>query len=125
MGRNNRPNPFLETFEALLVFLEKECKEPLLSYQLKHFAHLISYEPYKIVLRLSSDKELFASSLKKVLDSYTEKNWIIDLKTEGGKETLIQKKKEEDQVLKDKIMSHSFIQSVLENFPDAKIRILD
>lgn len=124
MGRNNRPNPFAQTFEELLHFLEKKCKEPLLTYQFKQFAKVVSYAPFHLVLELSAKApEDFGVFLKKTLERHTHQVWQVEGKVTPDLQTIAQAQRAKEEEEKEAILAHPFIQGLMKAFPGSKIEI--
>ncbi len=109
------------TFESLLCLL-REKKEPLLASHLMQDVHLISYEPFKLNLKLTdhAPKDL-CRQLKERLKNWTGKEWTVEQSKEGGAATLYQQKEEKLQTLKKKASQAPLVKEVLEAFPGAKV----
>lgn len=117
-----RLNPFEKTFEDLLLFLERKCKEPLLAQQIRHFVHLIHYSSAHLIVRLTPDApQNFVHTIKRVLDHHTKQSWTIQMECTGGEKTLAKQEKEQKAYQKDQRLKHPLVLAIREAFPEVII----
>ncbi len=116
--------PMPNTFDDMLKMLE-EGREPLLASTLVHDAHLVSYEPGAICLRLTAHaSKAVVVQLKEVLFRLTRQEWRITVTQEGGAPTIAQVKQQEKKQEEDALLSHPTLQAIQSAFPGASVQIL-
>lgn len=111
----------IQSFDDIVQLCRKK-QEMRLYHHLREDAHLVSYHPGKLVLRLKDVvPEQFVSMLRQKLREWTEQPWQVDVSKESGSETL---KSQADQVVeakKEQAAETPSVKSVLEAFPGAEV----
>ena len=108
-------------FTALVALFERH-NEASIVFQLNDNAHLESFAPGRLDIRLKKQapKELTGRMIG-LLKEWTGENWIISLTTEQGDDTLYEQDQEAERQLRERLMKNPLIKAVLEQFSGAKI----
>ncbi len=113
--------PELADFDAVAALFE-ERREPRLHSHLVHDAHLVSFEPGRIALRLGERApDNFAAEVAKRLTRWTGAPWTVSAVEEGGDATLAEQHEDARRDLFERARQHPLAQHTLEIFPDAAI----
>lgn len=113
--------PAIDSFKAV-VELCRTKQEMRLYHHLREDAHLVSFEPGKIVLRVTDVvPETFSSQLRNALRQWTEQPWQVDLSSEEGSDTLKTKADKATEIKKGKASKDPSVKPVLEAFPGATV----
>jgi len=109
------------SFEDFVALFERH-NEATIAFQLNDNAHLESFAPGRLDIRLKQQapKDLTGRMIS-LLKQWTNTHWVISLTTEQGDDTLREQELENDQRLKARLMTNPMIKSLLERFPGAKI----
>ena len=111
----------LADFDAVAALFE-ERREPRLHSHLVRDAHLVSFEPGHIALRLGERApESFAAEVAKRLTRWTGAPWTVSAVEEGGDATLAEQHEDARRDLFERARQHPLAQRTLEIFPDAAI----
>lgn len=83
---------------------------------------LVSYRPGRIefVPTAKAPSDL-AQRLGSQLQAWTGNRWAITVVSEGGTETIVEKRNAADTALRAQAMEHPLVQAVIQAFPKAKI----
>ena len=116
------PQPVeLADFDAVAALFE-ERREPRLHSHLVRDAHLVSFEPGHIALRLGERAPPdFAAEVAKRLTRWTGTPWTVSAVEEGGGATLAEQHEDARRDLFERARQHPLAQRTLEIFPDAAI----
>ena len=111
------PSSFTE-----FVALFERHSEASITFQLNDNAHLESFAPGRLDIRLKQQapKDLTGRMIS-LLKEWTGENWIISLTTEHGDDTLYEQDQEAERQLTARLMENPLIKAVLTQFPGAKI----
>ncbi|MCF6216426.1 MAG: DNA polymerase III subunit gamma/tau [Emcibacter sp.] len=109
------------SFEDFVALFERH-NEASIAFQLNDNAHLESFAPGRLDIRLKQQapKDLTGRMIS-LLKQWTNTHWVISLTTEQGNDTLHEQELENDRRLKARLMTTPIIKSLLERFPGAKI----
>lgn len=111
----------VENFEQL-VALFGEKREALLQMTLKEQAHLVSFEPGKLVLNvLPPPARDFTVRVAEHLKNWTGDEWCVLLSHEAGAPSLQVQENAHKQKRKEEAATQPIVASVLDQFPGAKI----
>ncbi len=111
----------LADFDAVAALFE-ERREPRLHSHLVRDAHLVSFEPGHIALRLGERAPPdFAAEVAKRLTRWTGAPWTVSAVEEGGGATLAEQHEDARRDLFERARQHPLAQRTLEIFPDAAI----
>ena len=111
----------LADFDAVAALFE-ERREPRLHSHLVRDAHLVSFEPGHIALRLGERAPPdFAAEVAKRLTRWTGAPWTVSAVEEGGEATLAEQHEDARRDLFERARRHPLAQRTLEIFPDAAI----
>ncbi len=111
----------LADFDAVAALFE-ERREPRLHSHLVRDAHLVSFEPGHIALRLGERAPPdFAAEVAKRLTRWTGAPWTVSAVEEGGEATLAEQHEDARRDLFERARRHPLAQHTLEIFPDAAI----
>ena len=111
----------LADFDAVAALFE-ERREPRLHSHLVRDAHLVSFEPGHIALRLGERAPPdFAAEVAKRLTRWTGAPWTVSAVEEGGGATLAEQHEDARRDLFERARRHPLAQRTLEIFPDAAI----
>ena len=111
----------LADFDAVAALFE-ERREPRLHSHLVRDAHLVSFEPGHIALRLGERAPPdFAAEVAKRLTRWTGTPWTVSAVEEGGEATLAEQHEDARRDLFERARRHPLAQRTLEIFPDAAI----
>ena len=126
-GREPAPAPAtpqpveLPDFDAVAALFE-ERREPRLYSHLVRDAHLVSFEPGHIVLRLGERAPAgFAGDVGERLARWTGRPWTVSAVEDGGGATLAEQHEDARRDLFERARQHPLAQQALEIFPDAAI----
>ena len=116
------PKPVeLPDFEAVAALFE-ERREPLLYSHLVHDAHLVSFEPGHIALRLGEKAPAsFAADIGARLTKWTGRPWTVSAVNDGGEATLAEQHEDVRRDLFERARQHPLAQQTMEFFPGAAI----
>ena len=116
------PRPVeLPDFDAVAALFE-ERREPRLYSHLVRDAHLVSFEPGHIALRLTEKAPpSLAADLGARLSRWTGQPWTVSAVEEGGEATLAEQHEDARRDLFERARQHPLAQQTLEIFPDAAI----
>ena len=111
----------LADFDAVAALFEKR-REPRLHSHLVRDAHLVSFEPGHIALRLGERAPPdFAAEVARRLTRWTGATWTVSAVEEGGGATLAEQHEDARRDLFERARQHPLAQRTLEIFPDAAI----
>ena len=111
----------LADFDAVAALFE-ERREPRLHSHLVRDAHLVSFEPGRIALRLGERAPPdFAAEVARRLTRWTGAPWTVSAVEEGGDATLAEQHEDARRDLFERARQHPLAQRTLEIFPDAAI----
>ena len=111
----------LADFDAVAALFE-ERREPRLHSHLVRDAHLVSFEPGHIALRLGERAPPdFAAEVARRLTRWTGAPWTVSAVEEGGGATLAEQHEDARRDLFERARQHPLAQRTLEIFPDAAI----
>ncbi len=111
----------LADFDAVAALFQ-ERREPRLHSHLVHDAHLVSFEPGHIALRLGERAPPdFAAEVARRLTRWTGAPWTVSAVEEGGEATLAEQHEDARRDLFERARQHPLAQRTLEIFPDAAI----
>ena len=111
----------LADFDAVAALFE-ERREPRLHSHLVRDAHLVSFEPGRIALRLGERAPPdFAAEVARRLTRWTGAPWTVSAVEEGGGATLAEQHEDARRDLFERARQHPLAQRTLEIFPDAAI----
>ena len=111
----------LPDFDAVAALFE-ERREPRLYSHLVRDAHLVSFEPGHIALRLGERAPgNFAAEVGSRLTRWTGRPWTVSAVEEGGEATLAEQHEDARRDLFERAGQHPLAQQTLEIFPDAAI----
>lgn len=111
------------TFVELAKLIE-DAKEMNLHYALSNDAHFVRIEPGCLYLRLKEQaNRMFAVELGKKLTELTGKSWRIQQSQEQGEPTLAEQKAKAKLTELETIKDTQPVKSLLETFPDTKVKI--
>ena len=116
------PKPVeLPDFEAVAALFE-ERREPLLYSHLVRDAHLVSFEPGHIALRLGEKAPAgFAADIGARLTKWTGRTWTVSAVDDGGEATLAEQHEDVRRDLFERARQHPLAQQTMEFFPGAAI----
>ncbi|MBI1365833.1 MAG: DNA polymerase III subunit gamma/tau [Alphaproteobacteria bacterium] len=113
-ARRNSNGPVLQSF-ADVVKLAGARRDAKLRVELESYAHLISFAPGRIEMRLNERAPAdLAGRLTQRLKEWTGEQWIVTLAAEGGAPTMRDARTAE-------VMAHPLVQKALEIFPGAEV----
>jgi DNA polymerase-3 subunit gamma/tau len=118
------PLPTLQSF-ADVVALVGARREAKLKYDLEERVSLVKFDPAgSIDLHLlpGVPKEL-PNELREKLNLWTGRRWVIALSTAPGERPLGELQREREAAELREIQSHPAVAAVLQQFPDAKVRL--
>ena len=108
-------------FEAMIALLHSK-KHYVVAASLEQNAHLISYQPLRLTLRLAPNVATdFSGKLNHALMDATGERWVIILESDGGDDTLVEQRRFEKVRLMDEFAELPAIKNVLTSIPGAKI----
>ena len=111
----------LADFDAVAA-LFRERREPRLHSHLVRDAHLVSFEPGRIALRLGERAPPgFTAEVAKRLSRWTGAPWTVSAVEEGGGATLAEQHEDARRDLFERARRHPLAQRTLEIFPEAAI----
>ncbi|MCY3752582.1 MAG: DNA polymerase III subunit gamma/tau [Alphaproteobacteria bacterium] len=111
----------LADFDAVAALFE-ERREPRLHSHLVRDAHLVSFEPGRIALRLGERAPSdFTAEVARRLTRWTGAPWTVSAVEEGGGATLAEQHEDARRDLFERARQHPLAQRTLEIFPDAAI----
>ena len=111
----------LPDFEAVAALFE-ERREPLLYSHLVRDAHLVSFEPGHIALRLGEKAPAnFAADIGARLTKWTGRTWTVSAVDDGGEATLAEQHEDIRRDLFERARQHPLAQQTMEFFPGAAI----
>ena len=111
----------LTDFNAVATLFE-ERREPRLHSHLIHDAHLVSFEPGRLVLKLGERApHNLAAEIAKRLIRWTGQTWAVLAVDEDGDATLAEQYEDARRDLFERAQQHPLAQRTLEIFPDAAI----
>ncbi len=111
----------LANFDAVAALFE-ERREPRLYSHLVRDAHLVSFEPGHMALRLGERVPAnFAAEIGQRLTRWTGMPWTVSAVEEGGDATLAEQHEDARRDLFERARQHPLAQRTLEIFPDAAI----
>lgn len=110
-----------QTF-AEMIELFQTHDEPLLYSQLLHDVRLVSYEPGKLSLNVSSQapKDLVLR-LTNCLKQWTGEAWIVTISQEKGQASMIEQQRFREEKQKEMVAQDPLVKGALETFPGATI----
>ena len=116
------PEPVeLPDFNAVVALFE-ERREPRLYSHLVRDAHLVSFEPGHIALRLGEKAPpSLAADVGARLSHWTGRPWTVSAVEDGGGATLAEQHEDARRDLFERARQHPLAQQTLEIFPDAAI----
>ena len=116
------PEPVeLADFNAVVALFE-ERREPRLYSHLVRDAHLVSFEPGHITLRLGEKAPpSLAADVGARLSHWTGRPWTVSAVEDGGGATLAEQHEDARRDLFERARQHPLAQQTLEIFPDAAI----
>ncbi len=108
-------------FEDFVALFERH-NEAVIAFQLNDNAHLESFAPGRLDIRLKQQapKDLTGRMIS-LLKQWTNRHWVISLTTEQGDDTLHEQDLENNRRLEAHLMTTPIIKNLLERFPGAKI----
>ncbi len=113
------PNP--ESFADLVALFERHS-EAAIAFQLNDNAHLKSFAPGRLDIRLKDQApQNLTSRMIDLLKQWTGKNWVISLTSDRGEDTLHEQRQEADRQLRARLAENPLIKAVLHEFPGAEI----
>ncbi len=113
------PSP--DSFESFVALFE-EHNEASITFQLNHNAHLESFAPGRLDLRLKEQApNNLTGQMIGLLKQWTGKSWIISLTMAQGEDTLYEQDRENERQLHAHLIKNPLIKAVLDQFPGAKI----
>ncbi len=114
-------DPPPKNFEELVALFERH-NEAAIAFQLNDNAHLESFAPGRLDIRLKKQapRELTGRMIA-LLKQWTGQSWIISLSTAQGEDTLYEQERESERQLHARLMGTPLIKALLEQFPGAKI----
>jgi len=113
------PNP--ESFADLVALFERHS-EAAIAFQLNDNAHLKSFAPGRLDIRLKDQApQNLTSRMIDLLKQWTGKNWVISLTSDRGEDTLHEQRQEADRQLRTRLAENPLIKAVLHEFPGAEI----
>ncbi len=116
--------PKIVNFEQIIALLDQE-NERILRTDLVNNAHLVTFQPGKIELRLVEGAAPdIPQRLYKFLNEHTDARWSVALANEGGDQTLAQQEDARKEALRAKVAAHPLIKSVMQTFPSAEIETI-
>ncbi|MBO1324545.1 DNA polymerase III subunit gamma/tau [Acetobacter sp. TBRC 12305] len=115
------PPPMPRTWREA-VALVKDQREAILHGQLRHAAHLVSFAPGRIVLRLAPGVPAdVPRQLRQVLERATGMAWQVNVSEAQGEPTLDAQGAEVIQFRRKEAASHPLVRAILAAFPDAEL----
>ncbi|PCI51150.1 MAG: DNA polymerase III subunit gamma/tau [Alphaproteobacteria bacterium] len=107
---------------AEFVALFKRHSEASIAFQLNDNAHLESFAPGRLDIRLKQQAPgNLTGRMIDLLKQWTGERWIISLTTARGEDTLYEQAEESERQLRSRLMTNPLIKAVLEQFPGAEI----
>jgi DNA polymerase III subunit gamma/tau len=115
------PGPRLRRFEDV-VALAGERREIRLRSAPEQDVRLVRFEEGRIEFALAQggDRDL-ANRLKRALDDWTGRRWVVALSSEPGAPTLREQRQASERERKSDAAGHPLVQAVLSKFPGAEI----
>ncbi len=111
-------------FQAI-VDLAEERREAILHANLVNNVHLVAFEPGRIEFRPTSKApETMAYDISGFLNASTDRRWVVTVSNEAGEPTLRQQEDAAEAALKAHATEHPEVQTVLEAFPEASIKLV-
>ena len=112
-----------QDFEEM-VALFAERREGMLAAHLRRSAHLVRFQPGAVEFRLAPGAPAdLANQVARHLDIWTGRRWIVSLASTGGGPTLRQAEEAETLAIEQEAARHPVVQTILENFPGAKVTV--
>ena len=109
------------TFDHVIELIRKNRDAKLLM-DIEADLRLVSYRPGRIeFVPTDTAPSDLAQRLGSRLQSWTGNRWAVIVVSEGGGETIVEKRNAAENAIKEEAKQHPMVQAVLEAFPKAKI----
>ncbi|MCK5424298.1 MAG: DNA polymerase III subunit gamma/tau [Emcibacter sp.] len=120
-SEDQKYEPSPNSFEEFVALFESH-NEASIAFQLNDNAHLESFAPGRLDIRLKEQapKNLTGKMIE-LLKQWTGKSWIISLTMAQGDDTLFEQNEESARQLRERLMKNPLIKAVLDQFPGAAI----
>ncbi|MEQ9047244.1 MAG: hypothetical protein RLO22_22545, partial [Sneathiellaceae bacterium] len=113
--------PLPASFDALVAMFEAH-RQMRLAAALHHHAHLVSYAPGRLELRLEPEAPTdLAGRMTQHLRAWTGQQWLVTLSSAEGAPTLAVRDAAAAAARKAEAAGHPLVQAVLEGFPGAEL----
>ncbi len=113
--------PLPASFDALVAMFEAH-RQMRLAAALHHHAHLVSYAPGRLELRLEPEAPTdLAGRMTQHLRAWTGQQWLVTLSSADGAPTLAVRDATAAAARKAEAAGHPLVQAVLEGFPGAEL----
>lgn len=117
--------PKLETLEDIVKLCEAKG-EYILASNITSNLRLVSLSEGKLAVQLlDGQDDKFIAQLAKALSEWTEKQWLISLKNEGGGATLAEQAEQQHQLQIENAKQDPLVSAVLETFPSATVTAIN
>ncbi len=111
----------ITSFEDLLDLIEKR-REGRLYKNLVHDVHLVRFEPGRIEIRpTNAAPSDLCNRLTSVLSDWLDERWVVTVSGEAGAETVASQRARAKQDLHDAAAEDPLVQTVMREFPGARI----
>ncbi|WP_336944856.1 DNA polymerase III subunit gamma/tau [Asaia sp. HN010] len=115
------PPPPLRSWREMVAFVARES-EAMLHGILRHSAHLVRFEPPRVVLRMArGTPPRIETRLQALLERVYPGQWQIETSQEEGEPTLDEQGAEIVALRREELHAHPLLRAILDVFPDARV----
>ncbi|NVN23333.1 DNA polymerase III subunit gamma/tau [Asaia siamensis] len=119
--RADPPPPPLRSWREIVAFVARES-EAMLHGILRHSAHLVRFEPPRVVLRMArGTPPRIETRLQALLERVYPGQWQIETSQEEGEPTLDEQGAEIVALHREELHAHPLLRAILDVFPDARV----
>ncbi|GAB6853571.1 DNA polymerase III subunit gamma/tau [Asaia astilbis] len=114
-------HPPLRSWREMVAFVARES-EAMLHGMLRHSAHLIRFEPPRVVIRMErGTPPRTETRLQSLLERVYPGQWQIETSQEEGEPTLDEQGAEIVALRREELHAHPLLRAILDVFPDARV----
>ncbi len=105
--------------------LAGQMRDAMLRVNIEEYLSLVRFEPGRIEARLlDGAPPSLAGELADRLGKWTGQRWVVALSRQPGEPPLAQTRREREAAELLRVQSHPALQTVLETFPEAKVKAI-
>ncbi len=117
----DKPVRHINSFDEL-IFLVEDKRDLALKTQIKRHVRLVSFSDGQMAVNLvENPPREFLPTLKKRLDEWTGKRWMISISQEEGAPTLSELERAESDARMDDAKNHPAVEAIMKQFPGSRI----